>query len=107
MPAPHIMSKYCRIAVTDPLTSPYSIEHKFRILNAIAEYDHVELDISGAADMDSAGLQLLLMFRQALEHAGKCGEITHPRPAVREAIEFLRMGELFAEVAGAQPPQVM
>ncbi|MBL8473085.1 MAG: STAS domain-containing protein [Rhodocyclaceae bacterium] len=93
------MTSYCRIAFTNPLTSAHAVEQKFQILNAVAEYDHVELDISGSADMDGSGLQLLVMFRSALLHAGKCGAITHPRPAVREAVEFLRMGELFAAVA--------
>lgn len=48
----------------------------------------LELDLSAVTDVDTAGLQLLLMARREAERRGSTVLLDDPSPVVRELMEF-------------------
>lgn len=64
-----------------------------------------DLDLSRVVEIDTAGLQLLLMARRHAGAGGRELRITNPSRAVAEVLELCRLGALIAPsqaAAGAQ-----
>jgi len=60
-------------------------QHRAHVLGLV-EQGQYELDVSGITDMDSAGLQLLLSTKRALEKQGKALCLSHIPPAVKHVL---------------------
>jgi anti-sigma B factor antagonist len=90
------------------------IEEEFTVRNAAAEKSRLvaavrapgtitELDLSGVQEMDSAGVQLLLLCVRIAEFAGGSLRLTAPSAPVRDVIELLRLQGVFADAAEQCP----
>ncbi|MEY2633188.1 MAG: hypothetical protein RIR00_1842 [Pseudomonadota bacterium] len=85
------------LALTDDLTIYHALELKPFLLAALAEADELELDLSGVAAMDTAGLQLLILLKAEAQAAGKALRISRHSPAVSEVIDFCNLGAKFGD----------
>jgi anti-sigma B factor antagonist len=72
-------------------------ELKPRLLEALATYpDATRLDLSHVAELDTAGLQLLLTARRYASDAGRELCVANPSHVVTDVLELCRLGALLA-----------
>ncbi|CAN7682065.1 STAS domain-containing protein [Pseudoduganella sp. LjRoot289] len=81
-------------------------ELKQMLLAAVAAQPALELDLSGVSEFDGAGLQLLLLARDAARAAGGALRLAAPSGAVLDVLALTGLGGSFgapAPAAGAAP----
>lgn len=77
---------------------------KARLLSALrVPYTIIELDLVQVGEIDTSGLQLLLLGCNIAMTMGGSLRLISPTPAVREVIELLRLEEVFARAAAHCP----
>ena len=74
-------------------TSPNSLA----MIDAVAEGERIELDLSGVERMDSAGCQLLMLAKREASAGGKTLSIVAHSPAVQSLIEFYNLAAWFGD----------
>jgi len=72
-------------------------ELKGMLLPAAASRDVLELDLSGVSDIDSAGLQLLMLAKKVSRLRQRSMRIVAHSPAVVEAFELLDLAGYFGD----------
>ncbi|GAA2879141.1 hypothetical protein Acy02nite_77470 [Actinoplanes cyaneus] len=80
-----------RFAFDDELTIVTAAEHRERLLAALGDSHGVRLDLSGVSDLDTAGLQVLLLARDEGARLGLPVEFSEPSPAVAEVLALTRL----------------
>ncbi|XVV16008.1 STAS domain-containing protein [Actinoplanes sp. CA-131856] len=80
-----------RLTVDDELTIMTAAEHKERLVAALADGEGVRIDLSPVGDIDTAGLQLLLLARREGERLHVPVEFVDPSPAVTEVLALTRL----------------
>ena len=84
-----------RLDVGDELTIVTAAQTRDRMAPYLSAATDLELDLSAVSEVDTAGLQLLLMARREAERHGTTVTLADPSPVVRELLEFTRLtGEL-------------
>jgi anti-anti-sigma factor len=76
------------LAVEGELSIYRASELKAALLDAVASGDALELDLSKVTEMDSAGLQLVLLAAREAKAAGKCFGIAARSPQVDEVLQL-------------------
>jgi anti-sigma B factor antagonist len=84
-----------RISVEGELTIYSAREYKQTLLMALRDTDALEVDLSGITEIDSSGVQLLALLRQAASKSACKLCFTTPSPAVREVSELLDIAAWF------------
>jgi anti-sigma B factor antagonist len=74
---------------------------KAPLLAALAQSDEVEFDLSAVSELDTSGVQLLMLMKREAVAAGKAFELSGHSPAVLEVFELLGLGGWFGD------PQVL
>jgi anti-sigma B factor antagonist len=85
------------LCLTDDLSIYHATAHKQRLLDALSTTNELDLDLSQVGDIDSAGLQLLLLLKREAHNAGKSLTIVAHSQAVREAIDLCNLAGEFAD----------
>jgi anti-sigma B factor antagonist len=75
-----------RVAIEDELTIVTAAEHRERVLAALRDSSGVRLELSGIPDLDTAGLQVLLLARDEGVRLHVPVEFVEPSPAVAEVL---------------------
>jgi len=70
-------------------------------LAAVADGGALELDLSEVAEMDCAGVQLLLAARRSAAESGRTLRLSGRSAAVDEVLATLRLDGHFGDAAGA------
>ena len=86
-----------RLAMAQDMTIYHAIEQKSLLLGALGDGHTLELDLAQVVEMDTAGLQLLLLTKREANRAGKNLKLTAHSPAVRELIEFTHLATYFGD----------
>ena len=86
-----------RLSINESMTIYQAPELKARLLETLGSAEIIELDLSQVGEIDSAGLQLLLLAKREAGAAGKTMTIVSHSPAVRELIEFANLGRHFGD----------
>lgn len=81
--------------------------HKPDLVRALAENGRAELDLSQVPEIDTAGLQLLLMARTLASTRGETLKLVAPSPAVREVLDLCRLHDAFAPPARHEPERAV
>jgi anti-anti-sigma factor len=85
------------VAATGPLvldgelTVQSAAEHKTLLLAALEATDALDLDLSGVSELDTAGLQLLLLLKREAGTFGKTVTLSEPSQAVLEVLALARL----------------
>ena len=82
-------------------------ELKPLILAEVRQSEAPHLDLSGVGEIDSAGLQLLVLARREARGAGRTLNITGVRSAVSESMSFISLAaptQLFIGDGPKEPP---
>lgn len=80
-----------RLSLTDDLTIYHALEQKTTLLDALAASDDLELDLLQVGEIDSAGLQLLILLKKEAQRAGKSVSIVAHSQPVRAVIDFCNL----------------
>lgn len=85
------------LTILDDLTIYHALEHKQLLLDALAATDELELNLAQVAEMDTAGLQLLVLLKKEAQRAGKRVRIVAHSQAVSAVIDFCNMAAEFGD----------
>lgn len=67
------------------------------LLQVVESGTSMEFNLSSVSEIDTAGIQLLLLVRREAQNSGKECRFTQPSAAVREAFELVRRTDFFDE----------
>jgi anti-sigma B factor antagonist len=76
-------------------------ELKPALVEALGQSDEIEVDLSGVSELDTSGVQLLMLMKREAVVAGKKLTLSGHSPAVLEVFELLGLGSWFGD------PQVL
>ena len=79
------------LCLTEDLTIYHALEQKHRLLDALGSTDELELDLMQVGDIDTAGLQLLILLKKEAQRTGKRLAIVAHSQAVRAVIDFCNL----------------
>jgi anti-sigma B factor antagonist len=85
------MTSSRRLSLTDDLTIYHALDQKKTLLDALSAADDLELDLLPVSDIDTAGLQLLILLKKEAQRAGKRVTIVAHSQAVRAVIDFCNL----------------
>jgi anti-anti-sigma factor len=86
-----------RLTLETDLTIYNAPEHKRALLAALEQASVVELDLAQVAEIDSAGLQVLLLAKRESLAAAKELRIVGHSPAVHELLDFFNVASYFGD----------
>lgn len=79
------------VEVDGELTIYSAAESKTHFLKALSLGAKIEVDLAAVTEIDTAGLQLMLMLKRESQQRGKTLAFTHHSAVVREMIELLNL----------------
>lgn len=85
------------LAITEDLTIYHALEQKQLLLDALAMNSELELNLAHVSEMDTAGLQLLVLLKKEALRAGKQVRIVAHSQAVSSVIDFCNMAAEFGD----------
>lgn len=86
-----------RTAVEGGLSIYHATEIKQHLIDGVRASKLLELDLSHVKEIDTAGLQLLLLAKRESQTLGHELRIVSHSPAVREVFEFLNLVAFFGD----------
>lgn len=86
-----------RIAIEGDLTIYTALEMKNRLLGAIDAHQSAEVDLSGVTDMDTAGLQLMILAKREATRRDRQLQYVGHSQAVTEVLELCNMASYFGD----------
>lgn len=81
------------ITVSGELTIYTASEWRDRLIGEMAGTDDIRLQLAEVAEIDSAGLQLLLAAKRLANGEGRQLELANPSAAVRGLFDLVRLNE--------------
>lgn len=85
----------CQVTLSGELTI-YTVEtQKAQLLESLDKCQQMELDLHQVEELDTAGLQLLLLLQHAVIQAEKTLKLVCPSEAVLEVFSLLKMDKHF------------
>ena len=79
------------LSLTEDLTIYHALEQKNALLAALAGTDDLELELMHVGEIDTAGLQLLILLKKEAQRAGKTISIVAHSQSVRAVIDFCKL----------------
>lgn len=86
-----------RLPVKEDMTVYHAVAQKRQFLAALKATSHLELDLHGVTELDTAGLQLLMLLkREAVQHGKNLSMVGHG-PRVQQIIGFCNLASVFGD----------
>ncbi len=85
------------LALDGELTIYTAIEQKTALLNFLASDNELELNLANVSEMDTAGLQLLILIKREASQSGKSMHFVMHSKAVLDVLELTRMTSAFGD----------
>jgi anti-sigma B factor antagonist len=86
----------CKAIVEGNMTIYEAAVDKQVLLGALAKAKELEVDVSSLGEMDTAGLQLLILAKRESLKAGSVMRLVGDNPAVRDVLDTYNMAGYFA-----------
>lgn len=86
-----------RLALEGELTIYRAADLKVEVLDALRKAATLEIDLSGVCELDTAGLQVLMLAKQTAHAEQRTLRLVQHSPAVLEIFEMLDMGAFFGD----------
>ena len=93
----------CRIHIEGDMTIYTAFELKRELVPCLAKAPQLELDLSRVNEMDTAGLQLLILLKRETTKSGGRLALTAHSPTVTEIIDTFDMAAFFGDPIVLQP----
>lgn len=90
-------SQAIRMALQRDMTIYHAETLKAELLAGLNGQDIIELDLSQVAEIDTAGIQLLMLAKRESQARGQTLNIVAHSPAVRDLIDFFNIGGYFGD----------
>lgn len=91
------MSANNRLAIREDLTIYHAMDQKQQLLDALSATQALELDLSQVSEIDTAGLQLLILAKREAALQQKALSIVAHSPAVRQTLDFCNLATFFGD----------
>ncbi len=98
-------SGLCRLRLEGEMTIYNAAEIKDNLAGFINDYYEFELDLSAVNEIDSAGIQLLLLFRKKAEQKQCEIELSACSDPVRGLLDLYRLNDWLPSPTESQPKQ--
>jgi anti-sigma B factor antagonist len=85
------------LALDGELTIYRAADLKVEVLEALRKAATLEIDLSGVSELDTAGLQVLMLAKQTAQAEQRTLRLAQHSPAVLEIFEMLDMGAFFGD----------
>lgn len=85
------------LVLTNDLTIYNAIDQKQMLITRLEQCARLELDLSQVAEIDTAGLQILILIKREAAKQGKELAIVAHSPAVRQTIDFCNLASFFGD----------
>jgi anti-sigma B factor antagonist len=86
-----------RVAVRGALTIYHAASAKAALLAALAKANVLEVDLAGVDEIDTAGMQILILLKREAAKAGKQLRLQQHSPASMEVLDNYRLGAYFGD----------
>jgi len=86
-----------RFAVQEDMTIYHAGTQKQQFLAALALTASLELDLHAITEIDTAGLQLLLLLKREAVQQGKSLSVINHSPRVQQVIDFCNLAGTFGD----------
>lgn len=91
------MTMPTRLAISEELTIYHALAQKQQLIEALSNTDSLELDLAQVAEIDCAGLQLLILAKREAGRQNKALSIVAHSPAVRQTLDFCNLAAYFGD----------
>ena len=91
------MSTVERLVLDNELTIYHALALKQQLMQALERCQMLELDLSHVSDMDTAGLQLLLLTKREAARTHKRLALVAHNPVVRQTLDFCNLASYFGD----------
>ena len=88
---------YCTILAEGSMNIYAATQQKSVLLEALQKHRHLEIDLSEVDEMDTAGLQLLLLLRRTAAQTGKSISLVAHSPASLDVIDRYDLAAYFGD----------
>lgn len=86
-----------QLSIADEFTIYHALDLKTTLLDTLATTDELELNLSDVGEMDTAGLQLLILLKKEAQRTGKCVRIVAHSQAASAVIELCNLAADFGD----------
>lgn len=86
-----------RLVIVEDMTIYNALDQKNQLVAALDAADGLELDLSQVAEIDSAGLQLLILAKREAARLDKQMSIVAHSPVVRQTLDFCNLAAFFGD----------
>ena len=86
-----------RIAIDGELTIYRAADLKVTVLEALRKSTVLEIDLAGVTELDTAGLQVLMLAKNTAAADKRELHLLNHSPAVVEIVEMLNLGAFFGD----------
>lgn len=87
-----------KLVIAGEMTIYRAAELKALLLDAVDGQPQVDVDLSQVSEIDTAGVQLLMLAKQAAERCGRAFRLHSHSPAVLEVFELLNVVSFFGDL---------
>lgn len=91
------MSPNNRLVISEDLTIYHAMDQKLQLLDALNNTQNLELDLAQVSEIDSAGLQLLILAKREAARQQKDLSIVAHSQAVRQTLDFCNLAAFFGD----------
>jgi anti-sigma B factor antagonist len=85
------------LCIEGEMTIYRAAELKLTLLTAVDESTAVEVDLSKVTELDSAGIQLLMLAKQSAQARQRELRLVSHSPAVLDVLDLLNLGSYFGD----------
>lgn len=86
-----------RLTVREDMTIYHALDLKQRLISALETSNDLELDLAQVGEIDTAGLQLLILAKREAARCGKAMTIVAHSPAVQQTLDFCQLTAFFGD----------
>lgn len=86
-----------KVAMRGPMTIYEAAKDKKRLLDALEGARELDIDLSRVSDMDTAGIQLLLLLKREATAQGKALRLSAHNAAVLDVLNAYNLGAYFGD----------
>lgn len=86
-----------RLTIQEEMTIYQAPAQKEQLLAALQDSELLELDLATVRDMDSAGLQLLILLKREVQQQGKQLTIVGHSAKVQQVLDFCNLAGTFGD----------
>ena len=88
---------YCMVTAEGCMTIYEAARLKPLLLDTLQKHQHLEIDLSEVNEMDTAGMQLLLLLKRTAGRTGKSVSLVEHSPASLDVIDRYNLGGYFGD----------